>query len=133
MIDTDRAGDEPTINREDAIKNLRNGMKIHGNQAGWEQAWQNNTTPWEAAIGNIPQPALVSTMETDENTRHLLPSKGKVVVPGCGRGQDVEYFAKLGFTATGIDISQRAVERAREVSFFDNVAAHYILMLVYSG
>lgn len=90
-------------------------MKLRGNQPGWEQAWQEKHTPWEKAIGNVPQPALVATIERDERTKHLLPKEGKAVVPGCGRGQDVEYLARRGFTCTGVDISQTAVERANEV------------------
>jgi SAM-dependent methyltransferase len=107
---------QPTISRDEAVKNLRNVMKLHGSQSGWEQAWTSNNTPWEMAIGNKPQPALVSTLEKDENTKGLIPKEGKAVVPGCGRGQDVEYLAQRGFTATGVDISQTAVDRAKEVS-----------------
>jgi SAM-dependent methyltransferase len=106
---------QPTITQDEAIANLRNVMKLRGNQPGWEQAWQDKHTPWEIAIGNVPQPALVATIEKDEKTKNLLPKEGKAVVPGCGRGQDVEYLAKRGFTCTGVDISQTAVEKANEV------------------
>eukprot|EP00960_Hanusia_phi_P058974 764034-Hanusia_phi.AAC.4 len=32
------------------------------------------------------------------------------LVPGCGRGYDVSEFAKIGFNALGLDISQTAVK-----------------------
>ena len=101
--------------QDEAIASLRSVMKAQGNQVGWEHAWNANVTPWEMAIGAVPQPALVSTCEKDDRTRDLIPRTGKAVVPGCGRGQDVEYLAKRGLESTGIDISPKAVERAREV------------------
>jgi len=36
------------------------------------------------------------------------------LVPGCGRGYDVSEFAKIGFNALGLDISQTAVKAAEE-------------------
>lgn len=104
-----------TIARGEAIANLRNIMKANGNQPGWDHAWQNKITPWDMNSQGLPQPALVATVEKDANTKHLIPSGGKAIVPGCGRGQDVEYLAKRGFESTGIDISQVAVEVANEV------------------
>ena len=33
---------------------------------------------------------------------------------GCGPGRDAEYFAKMGFDVTGIDLTERFLEMARE-------------------
>jgi SAM-dependent methyltransferase len=38
----------------------------------------------------------------------------KVMEPGCGAGNYVIHFAKIGFDAAGMDISEKAIEMARE-------------------
>jgi 2-polyprenyl-3-methyl-5-hydroxy-6-metoxy-1,4-benzoquinol methylase len=123
MSSTNAPDESATEKHNKNVNPLRDLMKEQGNQSGWDHAWNAGITPWEKLNGIIPQPALVHTCEKDESTKHLVPrGRGdggrKAIVPGCGRGQDVEYLAKLGFTSTGIDISQKAVERAKEVRHF---------------
>ncbi|GAA5967140.1 hypothetical protein JCM11641_000452 [Rhodosporidiobolus odoratus] len=82
--------------------------------AGWEQAWQAQATPWD---GLNAQPALVELIEErwEEVGVSLDTLKdGKALVAGCGKGYDATYFASRGFDALGIDISDSAVQRARE-------------------
>jgi len=40
----------------------------------------------------------------------------KIIELGCGTGNYVRYFAKMGFDATGVDISEKAIEIARELA-----------------
>ncbi len=50
-----------------------------------------------------------------EKFSELLPSAGRVLDAGCGVGRPVSQFlAKKGFDVTGVDISSRMVELARE-------------------
>jgi SAM-dependent methyltransferase len=40
----------------------------------------------------------------------------RVLVPGCGSGHEVRYFAEHGHDVLGIDFADAAVERARRIS-----------------
>ena len=42
------------------------------------------------------------------------PLRGRVLVPGCGRGNDVAGLAHAGVDVTGLDIAPTAVREARE-------------------
>ncbi|KAH9926432.1 S-adenosyl-L-methionine-dependent methyltransferase [Fomitopsis serialis] len=76
--------------------------------AGWDKAWQQNVTPWDAGQS---QPPLRDLLESDEVD---LPRSGRALVPGCGRGYDVILIATaLGLETTGLDISPVALEAAR--------------------
>ncbi len=71
-----------------------------------------NVTPWD--IHGTAQPALVELVENEANEK-LLPRTGKALVPGCGKGYDVVYFARtLGLDATGVEISETAREAAKK-------------------
>jgi SAM-dependent methyltransferase len=61
-------------------------------------------TPWD--IGG-PQPVVQQLVA-------LGAIKGDVLDPGTGPGHHAIYYASKGFTATGVDGSEAALERARE-------------------
>ena len=61
-------------------------------------------TPWD--IGG-PQPVVQQLVA-------LGAIKGEVLDPGTGPGHHAIYYASQGFSATGIDGSVAAIERARE-------------------
>ncbi|KAF8341994.1 S-adenosyl-L-methionine-dependent methyltransferase [Cantharellus anzutake] len=62
-------------------------------------------TPWnDARITNSIQLALEKLQ---------VPRTGHVLVPGCGKGDDVIYFATEGFKTLGIDISHTAIEKGK--------------------
>ena len=61
-------------------------------------------TPWD--IGG-PQPVVQQLVA-------LGAIKGEVLDPGTGPGHHAIYYASKGYSATGIDGSERAVQRARE-------------------
>ena len=44
----------------------------------------------------------------------LISSGGKILDSGSGVGQDVEFFYKKGFEATGIDFSRKMIEYSRK-------------------
>lgn len=66
------------------------------------------STPWD--IGG-PQPAVRRLVA-------LGAIKGEVLDPGTGPGHHAIHFARHGFAATGVDVSETAIDRAR-----DNAAA----------
>ncbi|MDT5350506.1 MAG: hypothetical protein QOH91_3793 [Mycobacterium sp.] len=61
-------------------------------------------TPWD--IGG-PQPVVQQLVA-------LGTIKGEVLDPGTGPGHHAIYYAAKGYSATGIDGSQTAIERARD-------------------
>ncbi|KAH9830457.1 S-adenosyl-L-methionine-dependent methyltransferase [Rhodofomes roseus] len=75
---------------------------------GWDKAWQENVTPWDAGESQPPLRDLLVSGEVD------LPKSGRALVPGSGRGYDAILIATtLGLETTGLDISPVALEAAR--------------------
>lgn len=62
--------------------------------------------------------------------QHLIKSKKlspcKMIELGCGAGNYVRYFAKMGFHATGVDISEKAIEIARDLAQKAGVTCEFI-------
>jgi cyclopropane fatty-acyl-phospholipid synthase-like methyltransferase len=69
----------------------------------WDEAYLRDATPWE--IGR-PQPAIVRVADAGDLEEPVLDS-------GCGTGEHALLAASMGFDATGVDVSQSAIERAR--------------------
>lgn len=66
--------------------------------------------PLEKIPWNIEEPPeILVELIKNENIKQY-----KIVDIGCGAGNYAIYFAKLGFDVSGIDISQKAIEIARE-------------------
>ncbi|BGP54449.1 hypothetical protein JCM8202_001527 [Rhodotorula sphaerocarpa] len=97
------------------IRELLNNDPTNGQSptGGWEQAWQQKVTPWDA--GDV-QPAFRELL--DERWQDVgVPldslKDGKALVAGCGRGCDAAFIAQHGIDTVGIDLSTTAVEVAR--------------------
>lgn len=74
----------------------------------WGQIYRRyslETLPWQ--LGR-PREVLVELVEKG------LIKKGKALDICCGAGTNALYLAKKGFQVTGIDISSRAIEYAKE-------------------
>lgn len=70
----------------------------------WDQQYADlDTLPWDT--GN-PQPAISSRYESGDIV-------GRVLDVGCGIGTESLYIAEQGHTVTGIDFSEKAIDRAR--------------------
>ena len=54
-----------------------------------------------------PVPALLDWLAA------TAPAPGKAVVPGCGRGYDVNELARRGWDALGVDLAPTAIRDAR--------------------
>lgn len=74
------------------------------NITNWDQAYQENFTPWDKGQ---PSPPLVEWFSRNK-------PKGRVLVPGCGVGHDVAHLVSLGIDAFGLDIAPTAIARAKE-------------------
>ena len=51
----------------------------------------------------------------------------KIIELGCGAGNYIRYFSDLGFDATGVDISEKAIEIARELAQKYGVKCEFIV------
>lgn len=71
----------------------------------WSHIYQTETPGWEM---NDAHPAL-----KDMLPRLKLP-KQRILVLGCGSGNDAAYFAEHGHVVTAVDISPEALSRAKE-------------------
>lgn len=74
------------------------------NITNWDQAYQENFTPWDKGQ---PSPPLAEWLARNKIS-------GRVLVPGCGVGHDVAHLVSLGIDAIGLDIAPTAVARAKE-------------------
>ena len=71
--------------------------------SSWEDAYK-TVPPWD--VGR-PQPAFVELVRIGELSR------GKVLDVGCGTGENALYLAGKGFSATGVDLTSRAIAAAK--------------------
>ncbi|MCC7404141.1 MAG: methyltransferase domain-containing protein [Bdellovibrionales bacterium] len=71
----------------------------------WSHRYQEKDTPWDLAE---PTPVLVETL-----AKIKLP-KSRILVPGCGAGNDAAYLARQGHVVTGFDFSPEAIRVAQE-------------------
>ena len=81
--------------------------------AFWEELYARGADGWE--MGR-PAPPLVDFIESTP------PPRGRVVVPGCGRGHDARFLARHGYDVTAFDFSPAAVEAARKLAGDERVA-----------
>lgn len=74
----------------------------------WNARWRDGNTPWD--MGR-PAPPFVGALE-----RGLVSPPGRALVVGCGAGHDARLLATRGFDVTAIDVADRAIERARDLT-----------------
>ncbi|CEH17357.1 THIOCYANATE METHYLTRANSFERASE 1-RELATED [Ceraceosorus bombacis] len=92
------------------VEKLREMLAGAHDSGKWDSAWKAGLTPWDKGQA---QAALVSTL-SEAKTSELLPTSGRAVVPGMGRGYDVALLASRGLHTVGVDISPKAVEAAQQ-------------------
>jgi SAM-dependent methyltransferase len=73
----------------------------------WEDLYARGADGWE--MGR-PAPPLVDFVETTP------PPRGRVAVPGCGRGHDARFLARHDYDVTGFDFSPAAVDAAQTLA-----------------
>lgn len=75
----------------------------------WESRYRENDTPWDKGSA---APPLLELMERWPVAR--MWGAGAVLAPGCGFGHDVRAIAAKGVPVVGLDLSESAVEGARQ-------------------
>ncbi|PVV04538.1 hypothetical protein BB560_000960 [Smittium megazygosporum] len=75
--------------------------------AWWQERWEKEETFWDVGACS---PALIELIEDDK----FDVGSGPGLVPGCGRGYDVIYFAQCGHDTYGLDVSESAMKLASE-------------------
>lgn len=83
-----------------------------------QESWNNLYAEKEQVWSGKPNATLVALIERQQPTT--------VVDLGCGEGGDVTWLAQRGWTATGIDISDVAIERARQAAEKVGVEAEFV-------
>ncbi len=93
------------------------------NLTNWDQAYQENFTPWDKGL---PAPPLAEWLSRNKLT-------GRVLVPGCGVGHDVAHLISQGVDAYGLDISPTAIARAKER--YSEISERFLLadLFTFSG
>jgi SAM-dependent methyltransferase len=88
---------------------------------GWffQLAYRIGLTPWD---GHALSPALTRLVEGPD----ALPV-GAALDVGCGTGDSAVYLATYGWATTGIDLSAKALERARAKARAEHVWATFAL------
>jgi len=89
--------------------------RVEADVAGGHDALYATRPPWEIAG---PQPALREVAEAG-----LV--RGRVLDAGCGTGEHALLAAALGCDATGVDLSEAALERARAKAAERGLAARF--------
>ncbi|MEX2147313.1 MAG: methyltransferase domain-containing protein [Candidatus Rokuibacteriota bacterium] len=85
--------------------------------AFWEDLYARGADGWETGGA---APALVDFVESTP------PPRGRVLVPGCGRGHDARYLAARGYSVVGVDFSPAALAAARALAKRDHVAVEFL-------
>ncbi len=73
----------------------------------WNARWEEGDTPWEKGYAAPP------LMELLEGPLGIVFRDAKVLVPGCGSGHDVRALARYGACPVGMDLSEAALDVAR--------------------
>jgi hypothetical protein len=71
----------------------------------WTVRYAAGKTPWD--FGGVPS-ALKSFLERSS-------VRGRVLIPGCGSGYEVQAFHAAGYDVSAIDFSSAAVDHAKRV------------------
>lgn len=92
----------------------------------------------EKIYGEMPPEDIPwNIVSPPEILRALVTSNGlrpcKVLELGCGAGNYVIFFAKYGFDASGVDISENAIEMARKSALQAGVTCTFVVADVLGG
>ena len=80
----------------------------------WNERYAQGDTPWEKGAA-APPLEEISARLGDE-----VWGEGPVLVPGCGFGHDARWIARKNVIVEGLDVSELALQGAREQSEGDN-------------
>ena len=85
--------------------------------SAWDGRWVEGNTPWDMGQASPPMVAAVEA--------GLLTPPGRLLVPGSGGGHDARHLASVGFSVTGVDVSETAVRTAQDRADEEGVDATF--------
>jgi len=85
---------------------------------GWDKRYRDGDTPWDTGFPSSELRRCVAEAK-------LTPCRALEV--GCGTGTNLIWLAEQGFDCTGIDLSPRAVERARQKAAAAGVQVRFVV------
>jgi methyl halide transferase len=88
-------------------------------QEHYKERYKEKFTPWDIGRADFNLVEIVTQQPME---------KGKALDVGCGSGHNTIWLVQQGFTVTGIDVSEIAVEKAKENAFKADVQATFLLM-----
>jgi len=77
-------------------------------------------------LNNIPWNVETVPSILQDLVRSKILSPCKIIELGCGMGNYLRYFSKIGFNATGVDISDKAIDIARILAQKAGVKCEFI-------
>jgi cephalosporin-C deacetylase-like acetyl esterase len=83
----------------------------------WDNRYRDGDLPWDTGA---PSTELRRCLE------EFQPPRGRALEPGCGTGTNLVWLAQQGFDCTGVELSPRAVERARQRAAAAGVNARFV-------
>ncbi|KAM0791665.1 hypothetical protein ACM66B_006101 [Microbotryomycetes sp. NB124-2] len=114
---TDQANSNDKYSGDDVFTRLRSmfkDSKDNYQEGGWDQAWKAGLTPWDSSD---VQPALKELVDHKWSNVGVPWSELQgqhALVAGCGKGLDATFFATRGLLSLGIDLSETAIETAKQ-------------------
>ncbi|MFH1262038.1 MAG: class I SAM-dependent methyltransferase [Pseudomonadota bacterium] len=85
-----------------------------GSKDWWAQHYAKST---DLLYGKAPSPFLADNLS--------LLRRGETLDVGSGEGRNAVYLAQKGFTVTGLDFTETAIERAKKLAVETGVAAEF--------
>jgi len=84
----------------------------------WEDRYQKSRDRWDLGC---PAPPLINLLVSAQS-----PKPGRMVVLGCGSGQDAMLFSAAGFDVIGFDFAPSAIERACATAKARELSAQFL-------
>lgn len=87
------------------------------NARDWNQNYADGDAPWDSGM---PSRELERVLAE----REIAP--GRALELGCGTGTNAIFLARRGFDVTAFDLSQIAIERAKQRAAEEGVSVHFL-------
>jgi methyl halide transferase len=92
---------------------------ITSEQDRYKERYKEKFTPWDIGRADFNLVEIVTQQPME---------KGKALDVGCGSGHNTIWLAQQGFTVTGIDVSEIAVEKATENASGAGIQATFFVL-----
>ncbi len=89
----------------------------------WDDLYARGGDGWDLRRASAPLVDFVTTTP---------PPRGRVAVPGCGRGHDARHLASRGYEVTGFDFSSAAIRAAQALAAAASMPVTYVQRDIFS-